>query len=119
MDFTRVESLCAGNRDFERRWLTTFLDDLERRRADIETAMAEGDLEALRRHAHTVKGSSANLGADALSHAAGELERTAASGNAELLAQLFCAFAVECQAARHALERYRDRSAGEAGDAAE
>jgi len=50
---------------------------------DIRSAIGAGDAKALERHAHNLKGSSANLGAVDVSRAAAALEDCARSGNLE------------------------------------
>ncbi len=54
-----------------------FLDGLSRRVAEMESALAHGDLQALRRHAHQLKGSGGGYGYPALTERAAELERQA------------------------------------------
>lgn len=55
--------------------LRTFLADMPELFAGIEAATAAGDAEALRQNAHTLKSSSASLGALQLSELARRLER--------------------------------------------
>ena len=47
----------------------------------MRAAVRQGDAETLRDHAHTLKGSSANVGAVMVAGAAGELERLARTGD--------------------------------------
>jgi two-component system, sensor histidine kinase and response regulator len=61
--------------------------------ADLASAAREADLERLGRHAHSLKSSSANLGANGLSALCRELEQTAKAGGidaAQALAEKIC-----------------------------
>lgn len=57
-----------------------FLGDLPKKLVAIDEAAADNDLNALQRSAHSLKGASATIGADALREAAFNLEM-AAKGN--------------------------------------
>ena len=52
--------------------------------SDLEAAVTTGDIEAARRHAHTIAGASGNLGADSLREAAKALETAARDGRTDL-----------------------------------
>jgi PAS domain S-box-containing protein len=54
-----------------------FLEDLPEQIETIRQSLAAGDLEEIRRRAHTIKGSSANVGGEALRAAAAALEASA------------------------------------------
>ncbi|MBO6798554.1 PAS domain-containing sensor histidine kinase [Maricaulis sp.] len=54
--------------------LGIFLDELANRQATITEHLQSQDLGRLRHEAHAIKGGASNVGADALSHAAGRLE---------------------------------------------
>jgi pentatricopeptide repeat protein len=56
---------------------------------EIRRAIGTQDAKALERHAHSLKGSSANLGAVGVSRAADALEGCARSGNLEQADDLF------------------------------
>lgn len=60
--------------------IDTFVADSERRLRDIEQAITAGDADALRRCAHSFKGSAGNMGAPALSGLCQELERLGREG---------------------------------------
>jgi HPt (histidine-containing phosphotransfer) domain-containing protein len=69
-----------------------FIAETPRQIEALRRAIREGNVTALRRVAHTLKGSSGNLGADRLSKACGKLERLAkdgvVDGTADLLADV-------------------------------
>jgi PAS domain S-box-containing protein len=60
-----------------------FLSEAGPRLEAMERAAADGDAEALRMNAHTLKGSSANVGAVAIASVAGEVERHARADDIE------------------------------------
>jgi HPt (histidine-containing phosphotransfer) domain-containing protein len=60
-----------------------FLEDTPKRLAELREAMDQGDSEKLERAAHTLKSSSANLGAMVLSGMCKELETMGRAGTVE------------------------------------
>jgi HPt (histidine-containing phosphotransfer) domain-containing protein len=73
-----LRSLNPGDNDAFLRELTElFLDDVPQRLSELEVSMAGGDLSGFIRAAHSIKGSSANLGAIALKVSAEKLEQQA------------------------------------------
>ena len=60
----------------------TYLRDAPEQVTGMRTALADGDLETLGRHAHTLKGNSLTVGATALASIARELEERARAGDA-------------------------------------
>ena len=85
--------------------LAEFLDDVPRQLRALGTALDQGDLEAVRRQAHTVKGASANVGAQALREAAYDVERAAAADDAVAAARLADNVAHEFERLREQLSR--------------
>ncbi|RYU57753.1 PAS domain S-box protein [Methylolobus aquaticus] len=65
--------------------INSFCEDLPGRIEQLRTALAAGDLPAVQRQAHTIKGTAANVAADALSALALSIEQAADTGSAELL----------------------------------
>ncbi len=63
--------------------VAAYLGDAPARLAQLQAAAAAGDAEALRRTAHALKSSSANVGAERLSALCREIESLGRSGNAE------------------------------------
>ena len=60
-----------------------FVAETTPRLQQLRTAVRDGDAEALRVGAHTLKGSASNVGAVAVSSAAAEIERRARAGELE------------------------------------
>lgn len=69
-----------------------FLEDTPRRIAELETALANQDAAVFERAAHSIKGSSANLGANSLRGVAEKLEHHSRTeglaGTEEMIAEL-------------------------------
>ena len=82
-----------------------FLNDQLQHRTNIESAIAEGAPLELRKAAHSLKGSSYNVGARHLAECVMELEKVGASGNLEGIEKLLPAFHKEFDRARRALEQ--------------
>ena len=78
IDLQAIEDLRAlnpGDHDeFMHEIIAIFLEDTPERITELEAAFAAGDLVKFSRAAHSIKGSSANLGAAALRLVAGQLE---------------------------------------------
>jgi HPt (histidine-containing phosphotransfer) domain-containing protein len=96
IDPAAIENLRAlnpGDQDeFLREITGIFLEDTPRRITELEQSLAAGDAAKFSRAAHSIKGSSANLGAAALRAVAEQLERQShkegLGGVAPLLANL-------------------------------
>ena len=67
-------SRVVGNQDLYRSLLEMFVDASARFSSSVETALSQGDFETAEREAHSIKGSAANLGMQALAEQAGALE---------------------------------------------
>ena len=59
---------------------TMYVEDTSARLAELRTAIDTGDLDRVCRTGHTLKGSSANIGAGAMSEVAAKLESTRKGG---------------------------------------
>jgi histidine phosphotransfer protein HptB len=93
IDLQAIENLRAlnpGDDDaFLREITSIFLEDTPHRLAELDQSLAEGDAVRFARAAHSIKGSSANLGAASLRAVAEKLEYQArTSGIADVAANL-------------------------------
>ena len=81
IDPTALDNLRAlnpgDNDEFLREIIGIFLEDTPGRLTELDTSLASGDLNTFTRAAHSIKGSSANLGALSLRAAAEKLEHHA------------------------------------------
>lgn len=80
--------------------LDTYLQESERQFNGARSAWEDEDLEALKRFAHSLKGSSSNIGAQALSTLCGKLESGAKHGDRAALPDLLAQVAQELGAVR-------------------
>ncbi|MFC1735257.1 response regulator [Candidatus Hydrogenedentota bacterium] len=80
-------SVLLGNLDGDEELLKTiidgFLEDIPREIGALKKALEENDAPLIERQAHTIKGASANVGAEALRQVASEAENAAKAGNLE------------------------------------
>ena len=84
-----------------------FLRDTPPRLAALKDAIKEGDAQALSQTAHTLKGSSANLGATRLAALNAELQSKASDGSLEDASRLLAQLDNEFERVRHILESER------------
>jgi len=97
--------LLGGDRDSIDEIVAAFTADAPKQVAALREALAGDDADAARRHAHTLKGASANVGAEALRVAAYEVEKAAAVGDLDAARQLSDALAAELQRLQEHLGR--------------
>ncbi len=79
----------GGDQENLKRILDYFKQDTRELFSSLEESLLAGDQKMAEKHAHTIKGSAANVGARALSSAALEVERTAREGRMELAEKRF------------------------------
>ncbi len=82
-DDTVLLTLLAGDREAADEIAAEFLADVPQRIEALQAAFDDGDADQARREAHTIKGASANVGAEALREMAFRVERAAADGDLE------------------------------------
>lgn len=106
-DWRQLNQLAGEDPDFETELLTIFLADADASLIRIEDAIAAQNSQSIADIAHSLRGSSANVGATALAAAACQLEQAASqdrlSGALKLLQQLH----FHCQNVHHQLELRR------------
>jgi two-component system, sensor histidine kinase and response regulator len=81
IDLAALAVVTDGEADFERELMAVFVASGDATLAAIVDAVNSGDLSAVKRHAHTLKGASANLRALPLAECAQALENAAAQGD--------------------------------------
>ena len=84
--------------------VTTFLDSATVQADELRQAVAEIDLVGVRRVAHMLRSSAANVGAMGLSEICGRLEEAACDRNADAIAPLHDEFIAQHRAAESALK---------------
>ncbi len=83
VDLAALSDLVGDDAEFQRELIETFIASGDATLAQIAEALNANDLPAVRKSAHSLKGASANIRAQALSAAAKELESHAASENTD------------------------------------
>ncbi|HPB31715.1 MAG TPA: Hpt domain-containing protein [Candidatus Sumerlaeota bacterium] len=104
VDMRRLAEITDGDITFEREMLDLFLSEFTKRIDRIAGSISEGNSEIIRREAHTLAGSSANMGADYLGDLARDIEHAAREGALERCAPLFEPLRVEAERVRAFLE---------------
>ncbi|MBI5768833.1 MAG: Hpt domain-containing protein [Verrucomicrobia bacterium] len=111
IDPQAIENLRAlnpgDNDEFLREIIGIFLEDTPQRVAELEQSLRAGDVPKFTRAAHSIKGSSANLGAMALRGVAEKLEHESRKSGLGAVAPLVDALKGEFARARTELEKYQ------------
>ncbi len=81
VDITRIQEISMDDIKFEQELIEEYISSSKRYLDDILKCLNSGDTELLTRSAHSLKGSSANMGAEIVKEISFEIERMAKSGN--------------------------------------
>ncbi len=81
IDFSRIRETSDGDIEFEVELIEMYLDDAQIHINNLQLGITASDALAVKQAAHTLKGSSANIGAVGVQRAALTLEKTGAAGN--------------------------------------
>lgn len=84
--------------------VTIYLEDAAARLAQLDGLLAGGNLDEIRKHAHSLKGSSSNLGASLLTDLCFQLEQQAKDNQSEGLGGLLTQIDAEFIQVKDALE---------------
>lgn len=97
VDLSRLEEIAGDDPEFIEELLETFVESTTELMEPLRAGVLAGDPEAIQRESHRLKGSSANIGAEALQAESRELEQLGRSGSVagavELLARIEAEFA--------------------------
>lgn len=96
IDFTRIQETSDGDMEFEAELIEMYLEDAQMHVDNIGAQVSSGDGAQLKTTAHTLKGSSANIGAVGMQEVAAALEKCTnddLSGGEDLYARLTSVFA--------------------------
>jgi HPt (histidine-containing phosphotransfer) domain-containing protein len=88
VDLNALRLLAAGDPEFQRELVQTFIETGNTALEQIEHALERGDTAELARTAHTVKGASAHMRASAVTECAARLETAARRGDGQSLPEL-------------------------------
>jgi two-component system sensor histidine kinase/response regulator len=86
--------------------LAVFLDDAPNQLVSLDAALAIGDYQTASRAAHSLKGTSATLGADRLSAQALKMEKACKGGDKEMITAIDADFRAELHASLAAMKDY-------------
>ncbi len=101
-----LRALNPGDDDaFLREIVGMFLEDTPQRIVDLDDSLQAGDAAKFCRTAHSIKGSSANLGANALRHVAEQLEIRSHKEGLDDVAELVASLKAEYDRAKSELDR--------------
>lgn len=110
IDPEAIENLRAlnpgDNDEFLREIITIFLEDTPQRIAELDQSLVAGDVPTFTRAAHSIKGSSSNLGALRLREFAEKLEQNSRKNGLGEIARDLAAIKVEFAAVQLALRKY-------------
>lgn len=111
LDMNEAIDNLGGDTDLYREIVGVFLGDAPAQLSAVETALAAGDFPTARRGAHTLKGTSAAIGATRLRAAAFALESACAAAAVESIATPLAAVKRDTAATVAALQDYLANSA--------
>ena len=110
INFAALLEMLGGGKQILASLLSKFAEELTADLAASEQAMVDHDAEALRRVAHRVKGTSANLHALMLSAAGRELEQACTEADASLMTIKQQVMSDQARLVREAIESWRTDS---------
>ncbi|MBT3381078.1 MAG: response regulator [Lentisphaerae bacterium] len=105
LDLAELEGRFGEDREFCQEIIDLFIDGMPRRLMDLSEAIAQGDEEQAHRHAHTIKGSSANIAATRVSKTARDIESAATDGRMAEAETLFPVLAREFENLKENVEK--------------
>ena len=105
-DFNDVLERLGGNQKLLDKVLYSFIDDTERLSTALNDVIIKNDLETVRLHAHTIKGSAANISAQKLQEIASRLELAAKEGNHDTLREYYSVLVSTLKSTLHAIRTY-------------
>ena len=79
-DWQQLRQLAGEDSEFEAELIAIFLQDAEHSIKQLESAIAAKSIQTIEEVAHSLRGSSANVGASGLSAVASQLEQNARKG---------------------------------------
>ena len=106
VDLERLPEISGGDTEFEQELAGEYVNQAAELLQEIGEAAARGDVEAARRAAHTLKGSSQTIGARKVAGVAAEIEQLAAAGDLSAAAAGLDRARASLAAARQILDRY-------------
>jgi len=81
VDISRIQETSDGDHEFEVELIEMYIEDVQLHVDTLTTALAESDTAEIKTVSHTLKGSSANIGATGMQNCALEMELVASDGD--------------------------------------
>jgi len=108
INFTKLEEMKDIMGEVFIQLIPAYLDQSDEMITEMPDLLGKGDLETLERHAHSLKSSSLNVGAEALSAIARKLEDTTRSnnGDTDALSAMISAITAEYTKVKTELNNY-------------
>lgn len=107
VDLGRLQEVTQGDAEFEQILLDAYLEDSAQQLATMQKAAAEGSSAQLSAAAHSLKGASANIGANEVQNICAATERMDPRADAEGVAMLLAQLVRELDGVRQFIEQYR------------
>jgi len=111
VDLTLLHSIAEDDHDMFAMIIDAFLKDTPERLLGIDQSVAAGDAETLQREAHSLKSSSASIGAFGLSELCKTLEYAGRDGNPERISEMVAEIKAEFDRVKAELETHPDQHA--------
>lgn len=81
MELTRIQEIASGDRDFERELIEIFIASARNHLRALDSALRKRDFSLVEQEAHSLKGASANIGAERMKEIALEIEEVGSTGD--------------------------------------
>ncbi len=108
VDKERLMEVVAGDKEFEKELIILFREELLIRGNSMEKALDAGDMETLRKEAHSTKGSSGNIGAANLQDIAAKLQHSAEEKDKEACRKFLAELMIEKERVLKYLDDLKD-----------
>lgn len=103
-----IQDVSDGDKDFERELVDLFFAHMDEHIMALESLIEEHDLEGVKFEAHSIKGASANIGADRMQELAMRIEAMGAEDKMETAAEALAELKRRFEQVRRFLEGYVD-----------
>jgi len=111
INFTTLDEMKSVMGDVFIQLIPAYLEQSDKMITEMSGLFASGDMDTLERHAHSMKSSSLNVGAENLSEIARELEDTIRSkGNTDTINELISAITTEYAKVKIELNNYLEQN---------
>ncbi len=106
IDFSRIQEVSRGDREFENELFNAYLNDCDAGLSALLQAVEIGDLDSARKCAHAIKGASINIGTTRLHEYAHAIESSEAIQESQIDTTILTAFQVAYDEVKIAIRTY-------------